>query len=253
MRWVEPGRGRHPGMTPPYVEDTALRVSPDGEILEEISVLDALYHSPFRHLLWRHEATDGDVTHLNDVEPLEAAMAGAFPRFRAGDLLVSVKHSSAVFVMSPATGEIKWLDGHHFAQQHDPDFHPDGTLTVFDNQAIESDAGKHLKSRIVSIDPTVDRFDILYGDRPDEPFYTYAGGKHQKLANGNILITEARAARVFEINPAREIVWQWVHTPYAPDLVAAVQEGTRYDIDAEQVSSWPCSDAVKLAADELAR
>ena len=43
--------------------------------------------------------TDGDPLHLNDVEMLRPEMAGAFPMFEAGDLLVSFRDKNTVAVL----------------------------------------------------------------------------------------------------------------------------------------------------------
>ena len=44
-----------------------------------------------------------------------------------------------------------------------------------------------------------------------ERFYSEAWGEQQPLPNGNVLITESYAGRVFEINRAGDIVWSWVN------------------------------------------
>ena len=67
--------------------------------------------------------------------------------------------------------------------------------------------------------------------------------RNQKLKNGNRLITEATAGRVFEISPQGETVWEWIGEPVDEGFVAHVLEGTRYDIDAQQVATWQCSGA----------
>lgn len=69
-------------------------------------------------------------------------------------------------------------------------------------------------------------------------FYTKHGGKVQRLENGNLLITEARRGRVFEVDEAGRTVWEWVAQRYNSKLVPEVLEGTRYALSAEQVAAW---------------
>ena len=58
-------------------------------------------------------------------------------------------------------------------------------------------------------------------------FYTEIGGKHQILPNGNILISEFTAGRVFEVTSVGEIVWSYINR-YDENEVYSISEGTRY-------------------------
>ena len=74
----------------------------------------------------------------------------------------------------------------------------------------------------------------------ERPFYALLGGKAQLLPDGHWLITEATAARVFEIDENGVTVWEWAHEPHGPKgFVSEVLEGTRYDLDPETVRKWP--------------
>jgi hypothetical protein len=227
---------------PPFLEDYALRVSPRGEVVQELSLLEALFRSGYGHVLWKSRAPQtGDVTHLNDLEPLGTGAAASHPRFRAGDLLASLRLIDAVLVLDPARGEVKWLETRPFLEQHDPDFLPDGWIAVLDNRNDGSGSGAHLRgSRIVAVKPGTDETRVLYPRSGSPPFYTQYSGALQRLSNGNLLITESAAGRVFETDGAGRIVWEWVQEPYDAERVAEVMEGTRYELTPEQVSSWPC-------------
>lgn len=52
-------------------------------------------------------------------------------------------------------------------------------------------------------------------------------GKHQILDNGDILITETDAGRVFETTPNGEVVWQYVNR-YSADEVGWLMTADRY-------------------------
>jgi hypothetical protein len=49
-----------------------------------------------------------DLTHLNDVEELDALMAAAFPLFRPGSLLLSLRDYNLVMVADPQAMKIEW-------------------------------------------------------------------------------------------------------------------------------------------------
>ena len=154
-----------------------------------------------------------------------------------------MRELSLVFV-TDQEGHIKWSDRRDFHRQHDPDFEPSGEIVVFDNRDDDTTLGKGAPrgSLIEAIDPATNEVRNLYPELPR--FYTVGGGKHQLLANGNRLITEAMPGRAFEVTPAGKIVWEYVNDPwpqdknYRPELM----EATRYALDAKQVAAWPCAE-----------
>lgn len=50
----------------------------------------------------------------------------------------------------------------------------------------------------------------LYGEDPQERFYSAYMSNAQQLPNGNILINAGSPGRIFEINPENEIVWDYI-------------------------------------------
>lgn len=142
-----------------------------------------------------------DAFHANDVEPLPAELADAFPMFEPGDLLVSLRELNLVAVLDPEDGRLIWWRHGPWHKQHDPDFQPDGTITVYDNRMGLG------QSRIMRIDPATNETDVMFEGRDDTPFYSWQRGKHQVLPNGNILITESEYGRVFETR-GDEVVWE---------------------------------------------
>lgn len=233
-KWVESGNDRakyFPELKVPFTEETILKVSPDGVILKEISLLESLYEGDYQHLLHHYNRLSGDIFHLNDVEVLSSKLAKHFPSFIKGDILISSRHLSFIAVLDQS-GKIKWLSPGVFTEQHDPDFEQDGSITVFDNR---TNLGK---TKIRKINPSSNEVKTLYPVNSDQNFYTEAGGKHQKLNNGNRLITEARAGRVFEISPEGETVWEWIQQPFDEKYVPEVLEGTRYDFNEQDIANW---------------
>lgn len=65
-------------------------------------MLDLLWANDLeRYLLLTNQKEKADLTHLNDVEPLPDSIAGEYPLFEAGDLVVSLRNPHLVFVMDP--------------------------------------------------------------------------------------------------------------------------------------------------------
>ena len=223
--------------------DLLLNVSPDGELLRAINVLDVLYANDLEHYLVKHDAFhDEDPVHLNDIEPLGRELADDFRTFRANDLLISLHDLDLVLVMDPETGRVKWHESRFFIWQHDPDFVPGGRIGVFDNNADGTARGTILGgSRVVALEPHTDSLSVLYAPSTSEPFYTEILGSWQRLAGGNMLLVEGTAGRVVEVTTDGRIAWEWVHPATEQGRVPGVGGALRTQITPEVVASWPCT------------
>lgn len=143
-----------------------------------------------------------DILHPNDVEALTAAMAPAFPQFKAGDLLISLRNINLLAVIDRQTHAVLWAQYGPWKDQHDADFQPDGTITVFSNNIDRN------RSTIIQIDPkTGQSRDLFYATEAN--FNSYIMGKHQRLPNGNWMITSPIEGRVIEVTAQGEMVREW--------------------------------------------
>ncbi len=236
-----------PGIETPLWMDLILNITADGEVRRRINVLDLLYENDLeRHIVKafgpQARTVHPDAVHLNDVEPLSASMADAYPLFEAGDLVVSLRKPSLVFVFDPDSGVVKWHASHPFLHQHDPDFTGDGWIGVFDNNFDLTKRGTMLGgSRIVSIQPHTDSMRIRFPTTHSDHLYTRVQGQWQDLANGNMLLVERDAGRVVEVGPDGRTVWEWIHKPYGDSKVPIVSGAHRYDLTREDVAAWACS------------
>ena len=138
-----------------------------------------------------------DIFHPNDVEELLPEMADAFPQFEVGDLMLSIRELDLVTVISPEGG-MKWYRHGPWLMQHDPDFEPDGRISVFNNSLHRPE------SSIVTVDPqtgtVTDALPSL-----DAPFKSNFRGKHQLLPNGNRLITIPEQGQAIEVTPDGDV------------------------------------------------
>lgn len=233
----------HPGLMRPVYHDRILRVTPGGEVLEEINVLDLLYENGLeRHVVKARQVNAEDVTHLNDVEPLRERLADQHSLFEVGDLLVSLRNLDLVFVFDPDSRQVKWHASLPFIHQHDPDFMDDGWIGVFDNNRDFTDRGTILGgSRVIALRPGTDSTRVLYPRSRSGPFYSDILGKWQQLDNGNLMLTEGRAGQILEVTADGRVVWEWIGEAYEESGVAEVSEGTRFPLSPADVASWPCS------------
>jgi len=185
----------------------------DGNVLREIDVIDIFVRSDLMGLLYNSTLINGsplvsgDTLHLNDIESFPASLRSTV--FNAGDLLISLRNINAVFVIDPESLQIKFRSIGGFVRQHDPDFGPNDRITVFDNKSYPSKSSDLYSSRIVEIDATNgSTVSVLDGDGAD-PFYTEIMGTHQRLPNGNYLVTSSGEGRVMEFTSQGDLAWRF--------------------------------------------
>ena len=148
------------------------------------------------------DADPRDIFHPNDAEELMPEMAAAFPMFEAGDLMLSIRELDLVTVIDPETGETKWSQQGPWLKQHDPDFLPDGTISVYNNSRFRPN------SSIIVMDPkTRTVSNPIPGLKV--PFKSAYRGKHQYLPNGNILITIPEQGQALEVVPGGEVALEF--------------------------------------------
>jgi len=198
----------------PLVDDRVAVLSPDGELLREISLyrlfggripverLDQIAARPREHWLERGHSPrhEVDVFHTNSVEVLAGDVPGLG---RRGDFLLSIRELDLLAVIDPAGERVRWTWGEgELESQHDASLTPGGNVIVFDNGI------RRRFSRVLEIDPVGRR--IVWEHRGDPPksFYTRRMGGCQVLANGNLLVTSGQQGHVFEITSAGERVWE---------------------------------------------
>ncbi len=140
-------------------------------------------------------------------------MANKIPGVNKGDLLVSIRQMNMLAIIDQITGAIKWHFIGPWIRQHDPDITSEGNIVVFNNGHNQLSFNRIPGSNIIELDPETGKTRIIYPLNGQQGFYSDILGAHQLLENGNRLITESRAGRVFEVNPQGDIVWDFVK-PY---------------------------------------
>lgn len=145
-----------------------------------------------------------DRYHPNDIEPLPAALADSFPQFAVGDLLVSLRSINLIFVVDPDSLQVKWWRIGPWRRQHDPDWQPDGRISVYDNNMHRD------SSRIVAIAPRTFETEVLVNGTTLD-FYSWNRGKHQVTAGGHMLITIPGQGRIIELGRNGETVMEFIN------------------------------------------
>jgi arylsulfotransferase ASST len=116
-----------------------------------------------------------------------------------GHLLVSARHTSAVYKVHRRTGAVIWrlggtksdfsfAAGASFAYQHDARRQPDGTLTLFDNNAAVPGAKSGSRGMRVALDMKKMRASLVQEWVPGDGRTGWAMGNVQQLADGGALV-----------------------------------------------------------------
>jgi outer membrane protein assembly factor BamB len=82
----------------------------------------------------------------------------------------------------------------------------DGDILLFDNRGANIKDGG---SRLIEFDPETGRTDWSYAGSISQPFRSDKSGGEERLPNGNTLVSEDDAGRVFEVNRKGKIVWEY--------------------------------------------
>ena len=206
------------------LEDSIVMLSPTGDLLSRVSLLECFAVSAFADLI--HPLPDhADIFHTNTVLPIDGTVAASSDLFRRGQLVVSLREIDTLALVDPvaATVEAAWRGP--WRAQHQPVPLPTGTLLLFDNKG----AGRG--SRVVEFDPASEELTWIFPGEGDEPISSPEAGSCQRLANGNTLITESEMGRALEITPESRVVWEFVSPHRAGErleLVATLFEVIRF-------------------------
>lgn len=120
-----------------------------------------------------------------------------------------------------------WIDAPGaWARQHEARVLENGNILFFDNER------EPRASRVLELAPPEWRIAWSYAARPPGSFFSRQQGTVRRLANGNTLVAESMRGRAFEVNPQKEIVWEFVSPHRAAEdetLIAVLLDVRRID------------------------
>lgn len=221
----------------------------DGSILRRISMDQIIASNPEIDILEirRSHSNDlgvnsrntsgawlADPYHLNDVDPLPAAIADRFKGFDTGDLLISARSLNLIFVLDPETLKVKWWRIGAVQRQHDPDWAANGEITVLNNRMSRD------FSEIDRLDPDTFRKSVMLDGRKYH-FYTRIRGKHQLLRDGTLVVTSPQQGRAFEVAPDGQMAFELVNLkPGDHALNYVISELRWLPRDYFHAGTWQC-------------
>jgi hypothetical protein len=179
-----------------------------------------------------------DYFHLNSIDPLPD-----------GNLLISSRNTWATYLIDGTTGALIWRlggkqssfalgTGVSFAWQHDAELLPDGTISLFNNEASPAEA-KESSALDIALDSAAGTATLVHQfTYPGQGILSESQGDVQLLANGDSFVGWGQAGEISEFSSSgtltfdmqvatptstyRAFRYQWNAQPVtAPALVAA--------------------------------
>ncbi len=210
----------------PILEDYVARISADGEVLKEVSVLEALLDSPFAER-WKPRKNAGDVFHTNAVVVLDGRWADRLPAWTAGRVLVSLRAWHALMVLDLDAAKVVWVGQGSWRRQHDPRV-LDDTLLLFDNHG--GGTRRRPASRVLELDPVTLEPTWTYEGSEEAPFFSDFCGAAERHDDGTTLVTDSWVGRALEVDREGHIRWAFVNPHRAGaegEFIAVVPEMVR--------------------------
>lgn len=207
-----PGRERPADRGKDYYNDTIIHATADGRTVAQYDVTDILMQNGYGYLLVGMNAVyHKDPLHPNDVEPVLSD--GTY--WKTGDVFVSLRNKSTVFLFRPSTGKILWLKTGPWAVQHDVDILGDGRIAIFDN-GFNPDVMKRppdVANQVMVYDFATQTVTSPYKDTLARlEIRTATEGLKDFIPGGYLMVEETNFGRLAIIGPDGELAAQYVNS-----------------------------------------
>ncbi|OIR07023.1 hypothetical protein GALL_109300 [mine drainage metagenome] len=183
------------------INDEAItKISPEGKVLLQKSIAQILLENGYKTLLVGVGKVDKDLIHVNEIRPALYAS----PYWEKGDMLISMRHKSTVFLYRSTTNKIIWLQTGPWMNQHCPDFVDSNKISVFGNDVIRRNEGDYLingYNDIYIYDFSNNTTNIPYSNMMRErKVSTATQGRLKIFGNGDVFIDETENGLIIRAN-----------------------------------------------------
>jgi hypothetical protein len=219
-------------------DDALARVSIDGQVLDKRSFVRILRDNGLHAMLL------GSFGNVFNVDPIHMNQIQVAPHdskyWQRGDLLISSRNLSTIFLYRPSTGRILWYKTGPWMNQHSADFVDDHRISVFDNNIVSAAPSEHAfltpgdTNRVILYDFETQQLSqpfatLLAAARP----LTIAQGRARLLPDGGLFLEETQQGRLLRFTRDR-LLWSRVND-YDSQHIGAVA-WSRY-LTAEEASA----------------
>ena len=216
----------------PVLEEFICELDSNGREIRRVSILELFEKSDFAPLL-KQMPDHGDILHANTLEVMDGSYETISPLFARGNILISLRHLDTIAILNLAKNTVLWAQSGQWHQQHEPSLVPEGHILLFDNQGLGD------KSRVIEFDPFTREIVWRYQGSEANGFFSSTSGSCRRLSNDNIIITQSNSGRVFEVDRAKTIVWEYINparTGVNNELIATLYDVVRVPL--RSVSEW---------------
>jgi hypothetical protein len=174
---------------------------------------------------------------------------------RDGNMLISSRHTQALYKVDRRTGRIIWRiggkqsdfrlgKGVRFGFQHDLHRQDDGTLTIFDNGAggVHGSVNRFSSAKVLRVNEKRRVVRLVHAYRDPRPVLSESQGNTQVLANGNVFVGWGSRNACTEFAPDGKVLFDftfaaktvsyrcfkapWIGTPTTPVAVRSARHGS---------------------------
>ena len=190
-----------------FVDDSIIKISTDGEILVNKSVIEILIENKIiqdNFVLNSYLLGEEDPLHLNDIEPVLQDSE----YWNIGDIFLSIKHQSAIIHYRPSTNQvINYITG-PFSWQHDVDIISDREISIFNNNVIDE---KNFSEILIYNLETQNFTKLFNNELQNENFKTVSNGLSHLFKDGALMVEETIHGRIILFNKEGQKEWEFVN------------------------------------------
>jgi hypothetical protein len=174
----------------------ALVNSNTGKVISRKSILDILTQNGYKYLT-AIGLFENDLFHLNEIRPALTTTK----YWQKGDLLISLRHRSTVFLYRPATNKILWLKTGPWTNQHSCSFVDDEHIMVLGNDVMRADDYIKLlygHNNVYLYDFKTNTIDTPYIKMAAQlKLQTFTEGRCNILPNGDVFFDETNNGKLY--------------------------------------------------------
>jgi hypothetical protein len=206
-------------------DDSLSEVDLDGRVLQNLSFSKILTENNMTANMLGSTgfAINQDPLHINQITP--APSNG--PYWQRGDLLISARHTSTVYLYRPTTGKVIWYQQGPWLNQHSAHFFNDHEIAIFGNDVY----GNIMQSPFIYQEgynqiylynfktkkTNKSQANALSSIKP----MTITEGRLRVLEDKSIFIEETNNGRLLKLNRSGQLMWSYINT-YDKDYLGAV-------------------------------